>query len=149
MPPSSPSKLPFLSTLARSTGRNCKCTLALTCPTALAHEDPGGRHSTQTPWLPALSLEFSLFRLSWLGRVATPTLVPLIPQMKFQHMSPNIIPLRLRITFPQTMSSAWDSSSPKCLPKRLGPLLEAFHSLGQTESTFEGGFEPRSVYSRH
>lgn len=65
--------------------------------------------------------------LGYLGwkKSPPPLLFSLIPQMKFQHMSPDIIPRRLWITFPQTMSSTADSSSPKCLPKRLGPLLQA------------------------
>lgn len=51
-------------------------------------------------------------------------LFSLTPQMKFQHMSPDIIPLRLRITLPTDTVFCPGLLAPKCLPKRLGPLLE-------------------------
>lgn len=115
---------PFFRTLACS-GEGLQ---AHTC--LFLHRSPG----TRRPWGPTQSTDrlprplpgvFSF--LGYLGwkKSPPPLLFSLIPQMKFQHMSPNIIPLRLWITFPQTMSSTGDSSSPKCLPKRLGPLLEA------------------------
>lgn len=72
---------------------------------------------------------FSLFRLSWLEKSIIPPphphlLFSLTPQMKFQHMSPDIIPLRLRITLPTDTVFCPGLLAPKCLPKRLGPLLE-------------------------
>lgn len=88
-------------------------------------EGQGPRGTDCCPPTPAFEIFPFLGYLSWRKALLPHLLFSLPPQVKFQHMSPDIIPLRLWITLPTDAVLCLGLLAPKCLPKRLGPLLEA------------------------